>query len=181
MGDLLILIIIVLVSIFSNSKKKETETASSSEALPPSLNDIFDAVGIKAPPSSGMNSFSDAVSASNSVQSVEEMRLRKKKLKKQMAEKKKAEKAAKEAENMTAPSKHQDHNCDDVNYDKLGSLTGGFGSFGLASESATETEKEQISMTREDLLKSFVMSEVLQRYDLNRIYSRIPSVNSNND
>lgn len=38
--------------------------------------------------------------------------------------------------------------------------------------------KEDLRFGRNDLLKAFVMSEVMQRYDLNRIYSRIPGVKS---
>jgi len=38
-----------------------------------------------------------------------------------------------------------------------------------------------ISFDRESIVKAFVMSEVLQRYDLNRIYSRIPDFNQPED
>lgn len=33
-------------------------------------------------------------------------------------------------------------------------------------------------LSRQDLLKTFVLSEVLQRYDINRIYERIPGIRS---
>ena len=39
----------------------------------------------------------------------------------------------------------------------------------------------QISFDRESVIKAFVMSEVLQRYDLERIYSRIPGINQPQD
>ncbi len=35
----------------------------------------------------------------------------------------------------------------------------------------------KINFDRESIIKAFVMSEVLQRYDLERIYSRIPGIN----
>lgn len=37
--------------------------------------------------------------------------------------------------------------------------------------------KPLVSFDRDDLLKAFVMKELMQRYDLNRIYERIPSFN----
>jgi hypothetical protein len=46
----------------------------------------------------------------------------------------------------------------------------------IATEPAIET-KPAVSFGREDLLKAFIMNEVMQRYDLNRIYERIPSFN----
>ena len=33
-------------------------------------------------------------------------------------------------------------------------------------------------LSRQDLLKTFVLSEVLQRYNINRIYERIPGIRS---
>ncbi|MDD3000320.1 MAG: hypothetical protein PHF29_01020 [Candidatus Riflebacteria bacterium] len=37
--------------------------------------------------------------------------------------------------------------------------------------------KPAVSFGRDDLLRAFVMKELMQRYDLNRIYERIPSFN----
>ena len=85
-------------------------------------------------------------------------------------------------QSLSKPTVHSDHNCEEVNYDNLGSLEGGTGSFNLGESEDTNrasyNEQTKISIGREDLLKSFVMSEVLQRYDINRIYSRIPSIKS---
>lgn len=36
------------------------------------------------------------------------------------------------------------------------------------------TSKSEFSLKREDLVKSFILSEVMTRYNLNRIYDRIP-------
>ncbi len=79
---------------------------------------------------------------------------------------------------MTTPSSHSNHDCEEVNYDNLGSLEGGVGSFNLSEPAPvlSQQEKPKITIGREDLLKSFIMSEVLQRYDINRIYSRIPAI-----
>ena len=79
---------------------------------------------------------------------------------------------------MTTPSNHGNHNCEEVNYDNLGSLEGGNGSFNLGepAQGLPQQERPKVTIGREDLLKSFIMSEVLQRYDINRIYSRIPSI-----
>ena len=81
---------------------------------------------------------------------------------------------------LTKPTVHTDHICEDVNYDTMGSLEGGTGSFNLGEPEPTVyyREKPNISFNREDFVKSFIMSEVLQRYDINRIYSRIPSARS---
>ena len=79
---------------------------------------------------------------------------------------------------LTTPTNHDSHICEDVNYDNLGSLEGGTGSFNLGEPEhvVTYTQETKIKIGREDLLKSFIMSEVLQRYDINRIYSRIPPI-----
>ena len=45
----------------------------------------------------------------------------------------------------------------------------------------TSVAAPQISFDRESVIKAFVMSEVLQRYDLERIYSRIPGINQPQD
>lgn len=81
---------------------------------------------------------------------------------------------------MTTVTVH-DHDCGSVNYDEMDVLTGKEGSFNLSDSEAPYYEplqKSKISITRKDLLKSFIMNEVLQRYDINRIYSRIPSSKS---
>lgn len=79
---------------------------------------------------------------------------------------------------LTTPTNHSSHNCEEVNYDNLGSLEGGTGSFNLGELEpvVSYTQETKIKIGREDLLKSFIMSEVLQRYDINRIYSRIPPI-----
>lgn len=79
---------------------------------------------------------------------------------------------------LTTPTNHGSHNCEEVNYDNFGSLEGGTGSFNLGEPEpvVTYTQETKIKIGREDLLKSFIMSEVLQRYDINRIYSRIPPI-----
>lgn len=50
-------------------------------------------------------------------------------------------------------------------------------SFGQRDRTAQRENAPQISFDRESIIKAFVMSEVLQRYDLERIYSRIPGIN----
>ncbi len=82
-------------------------------------------------------------------------------------------------ETLVTPTRHDSHICEDVNYDNMASLEGGTGSFNLGdvdTSSPREQVQSHIKMGREDLLKSFIMSEVLQKYDINRIYSRIPSI-----
>lgn len=86
-------------------------------------------------------------------------------------------------ESLITPTVHtdNDHDCEEINYDQIDSLMGKDTSLNLAGD--VETSKvdaydsdRKISIGREDLLKSFIMSEVLQRYDINRVYSRIPSM-----
>lgn len=81
-------------------------------------------------------------------------------------------------QSMVTPTDHGSHNCEEVNYDNLSSLEGGTGSFNLGEPEpvVSFTQETKVKIGREDLLKSFIMSEVLQRYDINRIYSRIPSI-----
>lgn len=86
------------------------------------------------------------------------------------------------ASSLTTPSSH-DHNCDDVNYDEMDSLMGRNEVFDLSGTIGNEQDYRPLNqsgfkMTKNDLLRSFVMSEVLQRYDINRIYSRIPNAKS---
>lgn len=81
---------------------------------------------------------------------------------------------------LTTPTSHVNHDCEAVNYDSLGSLEGGTGSFHLGESEPTVVQYEapKIKIGREELLKSFIISEVMQKYDINRIYSRIPSIKS---
>ncbi len=75
----------------------------------------------------------------------------------------------------------------DVNYDKLPALTEEGVYHGnetdlLASVHQKGQKKagvEQLfQITPDQMVKSFILSEVLTRYDINRIYDRIPSVRS---
>lgn len=89
---------------------------------------------------------------------------------------KKQNKNQRQANPLTTPTEHKSHNCDDVNYDNLDSLMGKSNSFNIAQpEIEYETGISSLRLGKDDLLRSFIMSEVLQRYDINRIYSRIPS------
>ncbi len=69
----------------------------------------------------------------------------------------------------------------DVNYDKLpsqsqeGSFKPGLDSDGWPTV-ATKKAAVDISFNRQSLIKAFVLSEVLHRYDINSIYERIPGV-----
>lgn len=75
----------------------------------------------------------------------------------------------------------------EVNYDKLPALSGqvNFESNEDAEleqypDQDTSSESVNFSFKRNDLLKSFIMSEVLQRYNIERIYDRIPGIKSDN-
>ncbi|HAE39690.1 MAG TPA: hypothetical protein DCG57_13815 [Candidatus Riflebacteria bacterium] len=54
--------------------------------------------------------------------------------------------------------------------------------FALGQKSApqhpAQAEPMHISFDRDSVIKAFVMSEVLQRYDIQRIYARIPGINN---
>lgn len=45
-----------------------------------------------------------------------------------------------------------------------------------AANVSSPISPEELRFNREELLKAFVMSEVMQRYNLHRIYSRIPGI-----
>ena len=47
-----------------------------------------------------------------------------------------------------------------------------------ADDDSEHRHRDSFRLSRQDLLKSFVLSEVLQRYDINRIYERIPGIRS---
>lgn len=82
-----------------------------------------------------------------------------------------------------------------VNYDRMGNASKPLSEEALGekarqmfalnkSESRNEQEEAalpHISFNRESIIKAFVMSEVLQRYNLERIYSRIPNINQEQD
>ena len=76
-----------------------------------------------------------------------------------------------------------------VNYDDLPALTGrtnfanktedsNHPDAGSGQHQDLQTPQEPFSFNRNDLLKSFVMAEVLQRYNIERIYDRIPGIKS---
>jgi hypothetical protein len=78
----------------------------------------------------------------------------------------------------------------DVNYDKLPSLTSESYSQSnselLASLHHKDGQKKNVAnelfqITPNQMVKSFILSEVLTRYDINRIYDRIPSVRQEED
>ncbi len=48
----------------------------------------------------------------------------------------------------------------------------------VADKPETQPQHDGFKLSRQDLLKTFVLSEVLQRYDINRIYERIPGIRS---
>ena len=82
----------------------------------------------------------------------------------------------------------------EVNYDDLPALTGrtnyeddvadgalkNTDSAQCTSHAQVQPVSGRFSLTREDLVKTIVMTEVLQRYNINRIYDRIPGNRSEN-
>ncbi len=81
----------------------------------------------------------------------------------------------------------------EVNYDELPTVSGRTNyedeipdarvSFMAKSGASTDQNEPRLhhdgfKLSRQDLLKTFVLSEVLQRYNINRIYERIPGIRS---
>ena len=164
---IIIFIIIIIASLSSSTKK--TRSGGDNENI--NLDDIFKDVMNASKSNASLNS-SDTTSSLPLVTPQNQPSRRRNN---------RAENSAKSSRtSMTTPTSHGSHNCEEVNYDKLGSLEGGTGSFNLSEPEPTSvvTERPQVKIGREDLLKSFIMSEVLQRYDINRIYSRIPPIKS---
>lgn len=74
----------------------------------------------------------------------------------------------------------------DVNYDELPTLTGktNYEDHQPDPRAATAAQvynsaasfSKRFSVNRDDLLKSFILAEVLQPYNINRIYDRIPGI-----
>jgi hypothetical protein len=160
----------IIISIISNlSKLSSNNSVDDSSSSNPNLDDIF----------KDIQKFSGQTGSSNTPSTfLPSKKFRKNDSAKQIAA---PSKPTKQTSSVSlTPTVHTDHNCDDVNFDSLPSLEGGTGSFNLTSEPIAKYSRDdtQINFGREDLVKSFIMSEVLQRYDINRIYSRIPSVKS---
>lgn len=75
----------------------------------------------------------------------------------------------------------------DVNYDELPALTDGSAHDAEClfpdTNPATQPQPSGIDfkINRSNLVQAFIMSEVLKRYDINRIYERIPGVRKDTD
>jgi len=79
----------------------------------------------------------------------------------------------------------------EVNYDNLTPLTGVDRNQTLAEKlmsSSLPTARDQaqpqsvnLGFNREKLIQAFIMSEVMTRYDINRIYERVPGVSNDNN
>lgn len=157
--------IIIIASIISNINKVKSDSLSNAGSDNVNLDDIFNDV-MKI---SNQKSGSSKPLVTPSLPAAQPRRTSRP-----------ASRSASQAQrqSLTTPTTHESHNCNEVNYDKLGSLEGGTGSFNLGNSEpvAASVQETNVKIGREDLLKSFIMSEVLQRYDINRIYSRIPSI-----
>ncbi len=165
--SILITVVIVIISIVSNAKKNDNSSSSSSSGKI-NLDDIFNEVTNNSNKPANKNGFNQ------------------KRNNQQRRNPYNSEKQPPRIQNKESlvsfqtSTNHSEHNCEEVNYDNTSSLEGGSGSFNLGeSEPSVEIKQQpKIQIEREDLLKSFIMSEVLQRYDINRIYNRIPSIKS---
>ncbi|MFZ5950043.1 MAG: hypothetical protein ACOYXC_05035 [Candidatus Rifleibacteriota bacterium] len=91
---------------------------------------------------------------------------------------------------LPAPLNHDMTSRPEVNYDELNSLTGVDRNQTLADKlknSSLPTTRNQappqsinLGFSREKLIQAFIMSEVMTRYDINRIYERVPGVSNDN-
>ena len=162
MESCIFLAFVIFIIIVSSSNKKTSDNSSTNSSI--NLDELFNSItNTSGNNNTSLNQYnqkrSNRGNTSNSVR-------------KQMISR----------NTLTEPSTHNDHDCEEVNYDQLDSLMGGIGSFNLSSQEHEVVdyyqEQPKIKIEREDLLKSFIMSEVLQKYDINRIYNRIPSIKS---
>lgn len=74
----------------------------------------------------------------------------------------------------------------DVNYDEMPVLTGRDRQPVQTADARLGAEVQNISrhiprIDRNNLVQAFIMSEVMQRYDINRIYERIPGIRDDNN
>lgn len=162
MESCIFLAFVIFIIIVSSSNKKTSDNSSTNSSI--NLDELFNSItNTSGNNNTSLNQYnqkrSNRGNTSNSVR-------------KQMISR----------NTLTEPSTHNDHDCEEVNYDQLDSLMGGTGSFNLSLQEHEVVdyyqEQPKIKIEREDLLKSFIMSEVLQKYDINRIYNRIPSIKS---
>jgi len=165
--ECLIFAIIIIASIISNVNKVKSDSLSNAGSDNVNLDDIFNDV-MKA---SNQKLGSSKPLVTPSLPAAQPRRTSR-------PASRSANASQAQRQSLITPTTHDSHNCNDVNYDKLGSLEGGTGSFNLGNSEpvAARVQETKVKIGREDLLKSFIMSEVLQRYDINRIYSRIPSI-----
>ena len=167
-GCIFFIVIIFLIATSASNSKKNNSVGSDSDNV--NLDDIFNDVMKVANQKTGSSRplVTPAQQSSQSSQSRRNDRSSSRKTNLVQVSK----------QSLTTPTNHGSHICEEVNYDNFSSLEGGTGSFNLGEPEpvVTYTEETKIKIGREDLLKSFIMSEVLQRYDINRIYSRIPPI-----
>ena len=183
------LIVFVIIWIVVSAIKAGSKSSSNSSGPAPALDDIFKEIEKATGSAKNASDSSDKELQGFLAQNgfgdnqIDDIVRRKEKHLARKSKKKKTEVAPATAE-LDVPSDHRRHVCEDVNYDKLDALTGGEGSFNLGSQNVLESvpngqqEAPKITLTQQDILKSFIMSEVLQKYDINRIYSRIPQIKS---
>lgn len=68
-----------------------------------------------------------------------------------------------------------------TNYEEAGKgATSSAGQAGRVELFRDEPQMSHFAISRDDLLKTVILSEVLQRYNINRIYDRIPGIKSDN-
>lgn len=181
------LIVFVIIWIVVSAIKAGAKSSSNSSGPAPALDDIFKEIEKATGSAKNASDSSDKELQGFLAQNgfgdnqIDDIVRRKEKHLARKSKKKKAEVAPATAE-LDVPSDHH-HVCEDVNYDNLDVLTGGEGSFNLGSQNVLASmpnvqEAPKITLTQQDILKSFIMSEVLQKYDINRIYSRIPQIKS---
>lgn len=181
------LIVFVIIWIVVSAIKAGAKSSSNSSGPAPALDDIFKEIEKATGSAKNASDSSDKELQGFLAQNgfgdnqIDDIVRRKEKHLARKSKKKNTEVAPATAE-LDAPSDHR-HVCEDVNYDKLDALTGGEGSFNLGSQNVLASmpnvqEAPKITLTQQDILKSFIMSEVLQKYDINRIYSRIPQIKS---
>ncbi|NCB39963.1 MAG: hypothetical protein EOM80_14460 [Erysipelotrichia bacterium] len=193
--EIVIIVLAVVFSVWSEiNKKKQEENVDMDFSELTSLDDFFKKTSASAAPPvktlagkkrSPRNSESESLNYDNLPALTS----------KEIARRQRAEVNYDELPSLTGKSYDQAPGRAEVNYDELPTLSGQTNfeddveDEGLLSASAFANrtvdtppllQPGNFTFDRNDLLKSFVMNEVLQRYNISRIYDRIPGINPDN-
>ena len=172
MPEIIIIIIAIVFSVWSElNKKKKEEDFDIDFAELSSIDDFL------KKPSANASSVPPALPPLNSSGSFNRSSPKKQGRKKQKSQQKKQKNYDKMPSLTGQVNYDQQAGRPDVNYDKSAPpLFDASSQDRWASQTRRPKRRNDFRLDRNQIVKSFIFSEVLRRYDINRIYDRIPGV-----